>query len=191
MPRSARARSPPKPLAPRPQALRVTRSSVRYMLSLDRFLSVRVYGPPMPRLSLRTRRHRWTKYTELAAPTATTAIKAAGVTRPMSNRQFRRPRAISAPRSAGSTLFRTTAPMLFAFWELKSRPTSKVNGAVPRVAYSQSSLLPGLTWAARPSWSTWYPFAYAISIAKLLSRSSSAVGNRVYDQGYRTHWPAL
>src|SRR5213592_1772574 len=80
---------------------------------------------------------------------------------------------------AGSTLFRTNAPMLGAFWELKSRPTSKVNGAVPRVAYSQSSLLPGLTWVARPSCSTRYPFASAISTAKLLSRSSSGVGNRV------------
>src|SRR5438132_1763375 len=109
----------------------------------------------------------------------------------MSNRQFRRPRAISAPRSAGSTLFRSTAPMLLAFCELKSRPTSNVNGAVPRVAYSQSSLFPGFTWVALPSWRTWYPFAYAISTAKLLSRSSSGVGNRVYDQGSRTHCPAL
>src|SRR5439155_11600391 len=182
-PRLARARPPPRPLAPRPQALPVRRSSGRYMESLDRFLSAASQGVHRAELSLRTRRHRWTKYTELTVPTAATAIRAAGVTRPMSNRQFRRPRAISDPRSAGSTLLWTTAPMLPAFCELKSRPTSNVNGAAPRVAYSQSSLLPGFTWVARPSWSTWYPFAFAISTAKLLSRSSSAVGNRVYDQG--------
>src|SRR2546426_262101 len=114
---------------------------------------------------------------------ATHAVEPRGEPRIRRRDRLRGPRAISAPRSAGSTLFRTTAPMLFAFCELKSRPTSNVNGAVPRVAYSQSSALPGLTWVARPSWSTWYPFASAISMAKLLSRSSSAVGNRVYDQG--------